>query len=290
MNRLIIVIIVTLLASTVMQVTADNSDISGLIIISWEGAQAYDVNELLKSGDLIALESIIKKGSYTNITIEDHKPDSLSGHAQMLSGYSAKETGVYSNFRNRIIPKGKTVIERIINATNIYSAIFTGNEKNVGFPSGLPLQNLKPAVDYFFYRNDNAYMIASAVREVLYQHGHEPFIMFVHFRDPEYEGQATSGNITNYHEALKLSDNATNMILSTINDIGIDSTTGIIVTTSNGFSPDRRRIVDEEKIWLASNIKLNQTGTQIDIVPTILELFRINPDGFEPSYQGRSLL
>ncbi|HEX7599229.1 MAG TPA: alkaline phosphatase family protein [Polyangia bacterium] len=83
------------------------------ILISWDGALREHVNDCLKRAELPNLARLIDEGRMVDIEVSSHVTDTKAGHAEILTGYGADITGVYSNARFRPIPLGLSIFERL---------------------------------------------------------------------------------------------------------------------------------------------------------------------------------
>jgi hypothetical protein len=104
-----------------------------VILIGWDGAQRDHVKECLERGELPALKALAAEGKMVDIDIKE-VTDTKAGWTQILTGYYAKTTGVYSNARFQPIPKGYTVFERLKKALgpeNIVTVAVIGKKAHV---------------------------------------------------------------------------------------------------------------------------------------------------------------
>jgi hypothetical protein len=83
-----------------------------VILIGWDGAHRDHVKALLKEDKLPNLRKLIAEGTMVDIDVME-VTDTKAGWSQILTGYKAAVTGVYSNGRYQSIPKGYSIFERL---------------------------------------------------------------------------------------------------------------------------------------------------------------------------------
>ncbi|MEP0814763.1 MAG: alkaline phosphatase family protein [bacterium] len=83
-----------------------------VLLIGWDGAQREHVREMLAAGLLPNLAQLASEGALLDVDITE-TTDTKAGWAQILSGFPASTTGVYSNGKYQPIPAGYTVFERL---------------------------------------------------------------------------------------------------------------------------------------------------------------------------------
>jgi hypothetical protein len=83
-----------------------------IILIGWDGAQRNHVNECLQRAELPNLAALSAAGTKVDIDITE-VTDTKAGWSQILTGYKAAVTGVYSNSKYQPIPKGYSIFERL---------------------------------------------------------------------------------------------------------------------------------------------------------------------------------
>jgi len=83
-----------------------------VVLIGWDGAQRNHVKECIEKNELPVLKKLGEEGKLVDIDIRE-VTDTKAGWTQILTGYRAEVTGVYSNGRFGPIPKGYTIFERL---------------------------------------------------------------------------------------------------------------------------------------------------------------------------------
>ncbi len=83
-----------------------------VVLIGWDGAQRNHVRECLERNELPNLKKLIDEGKFVDIDILENTA-TKPGWAQILTGYKAEITGVFTNAKYQPIPKGYTIFERL---------------------------------------------------------------------------------------------------------------------------------------------------------------------------------
>jgi hypothetical protein len=105
-----------------------------VVLIGWDGAQREHVQQCLSRGELPNLAALGKAGALVDIDISE-TTDTKAGWSQILTGYSAKITGVYSNSHYQPIPQGYTIFERLeqhFGAHAVATLAVIGKDQHVG--------------------------------------------------------------------------------------------------------------------------------------------------------------
>lgn len=113
-----------------------------VLLIGWDGAQREHVRQCIARGELPHLAALRQTGALVEIDISE-VTDTKAGWSQILTGYTAAVTGVYSNARFQPIPQGYTVFERLeqyFGPANIATLAVIGKEAHVG---SFPPQRIK---------------------------------------------------------------------------------------------------------------------------------------------------
>lgn len=129
--------VVVLVASlqTTLVFAAPAPPVQNIIVIGWDGAQREHVKEMLASNELPVLAGLIEEGKMVDIDVTDAATDTKAGWTQILTGYRAEVTGVYSNGRYQPIPEGYSVFERLetfFGPDHIDTVAVIGKSQNVG--------------------------------------------------------------------------------------------------------------------------------------------------------------
>lgn len=132
------------------------ASVRNVLLIGWDGAQREHLMQCLQQGKLPNLLALAKAGRLVDIDVAE-TTDTKAGWAQILTGYSAKVTGVFSNAKYQPIPQGYSVFERLeqfYGPENIATLAVIGKDEHVGnnppqhlaldATGKLPAQGLKP--------------------------------------------------------------------------------------------------------------------------------------------------
>lgn len=264
------------------------------ILISWDGVSKDTLQNLLETNELKNLSSLLDKGSFVNISITDHFPDTISGHAEMLTGYPPEITGVYKSMQYKEIPEGLTVFERLEEnpKRKINTAIIVSQKQNLGPIKGLPFYHAGSVVDYYYDRSSDAGLLGSVASEAVHHFEKEGrFFIFIQFKDAANSGNAFKAGSEKQIESIIKIDEGTGMIINAVKDAGITKNTTIFLTTDTGFNTGQKDNSGQTNIWLISNEPdYNKTGDQKDIAPTILNRMGIQYENLTPEYPGNSLI
>jgi predicted AlkP superfamily pyrophosphatase or phosphodiesterase len=275
--------------------SAASPDPYGVILISWDGISKDTLENLLEGDGLPHLTNLLENGTIINISITDHYPDSMAGHAQILTGYSPEQTGVFKSMRYGEIPLGMTVFERLedtLGSDNISTAIVASQEKSLGTLKGLPFYHAGRVVDYYYGRNSDAGLVGSVASESVYHFGSlGRFFIFAHFRDAADAGYAYGAGSPEQIAAIREIDEATGMILQALDDLGISDKTVLYVTTDHGFNTGPKDHTGQISLWMVTNEPgYNLTGDQKDIVPTVLKRLGVPYHEMNPPYNATALI
>ncbi len=261
----------------------------GVVLISWDGVERAHLMDLLAAGELLALAGLIQSGSLVLLRVSDHATDTKAGHAQMLTGLSPAETGVYSNLRFRAIPAGLTLFERLeahFGDERIETAAITGKRTNLAET----LANAFHAMDVRCIVSQDADAVGAQALEALRGFGDARFFAFVHFRDPDHAGHAHGENSRQYADAIVACDRWLGRILEELTALGQADRTAVYVTTDHGFDEGRTTHFAALEVWLASEerliVPLVGEGDQKDVAATVLARYGIEPAELEPSLPG----
>ena len=275
-------------------VSSAPSDPQGIVLISWDGISKDTLQDLLDTDSLPHLSSLLKTGSFINISITDHYPDTMAGHAQILTGYSPEQTGVFKSMRYGEIPHGMTVFERLedsLGSDNISTAIVASQERSLGTLKGLPFYHAGKVVDYYYDRNSDAGLVGSVASESVYHFGSlGRFFVFAHFRDAADAGYAYGAGSPEQIAAIREIDEATGSILQALDDLGISDKTVLYVTTDHGFNTGPKDHTGQISLWMVTNEPgYNQSGDKKDISPTVMKRFGVSYHEMNPPYNTTAL-
>jgi hypothetical protein len=269
-------------------------------MISYDAVQREHLKECLYRGELPNLAKIIDEGCIVEMTPTTYSTTSC-GHAEMITGYSSEITRVFlnpktpwMNLNEEPIPKGYTFLERVkeyYGNSTYFSGALVGKSSNVGSKVGEPLFYTRTSLDYWLGdRLRPASEVGSSTTELIKSLKGKPFVLFVHFNEPDHAGHRYGENSEEYTKSIIECDLRLGEIMNTLKQEGIYDSTGIFVTTDHGFMEGIYWHIDEYRVWLATNTYPNlRSGFLVDIVPTIYEYLGIDPTRFSPPMSGTSL-
>ena len=269
------------------------------ILISWDGALREHIHADLAQGKLPNLARLVERGSLVDIDVVGHQTDTKAGHAQMLTGYDPKLTGVYSNGNYRPVPRGYTLFERLhqtFGRDGITTIMLTGKDHNLGSQSAGLIRGADP---YYFSRagitvwdgdqiRPAAVVGPKAVRYIEHFAG-KRFFLFVHLPDVDANGHAHGEGSAEYDRALVECDRWLGAILDVLARQGIEDRTAVYVTADHGFEVGAKQHGSAPHIILGSNPPGLHGGQQRDVAPTVLAGMGVDVSKIAPALAGRPL-
>ncbi|OGE43787.1 hypothetical protein A3B45_01680 [Candidatus Daviesbacteria bacterium RIFCSPLOWO2_01_FULL_39_12] len=157
--------------------------------------------------------------------------------------------------------------------------------------SGEPYYYTKDALDVYLIGLNEAENVGQKALEVLDQYQDRPYLMFIHFEEPDEIGHLYGENSSEYAQSIIVNDQWLGRIVDKLKTLKSYDKTIIYVTTDHGFDKNQKTHSNAPDTWLVSNnpgLKIN--GTRLDIAPTILATFGLNLNQISPPLDGRSLL
>jgi len=279
-----------------------------IILFSWDGFQRNHSLELLKNGSLPNLQQFIDDGVFLNLTVTDYMTQTKPGHAQMLTGYRGRITGVYSNeVFFHPIPDGYTLLERVeAHFDDVVTCMITGKKKNLEVDTIAKLEeaeyceqgifsNVPEDIDITRVSEDPPEKVGPRMIQFIRKYKDSHFVAFFHFDEPDRQGHEYGENSRQYDEAAKSCDYWFGKILNKLREANIAHRTLIYVVTDHGFHEDEFHHKYDSDIWMATNdlmLKVNDNETRcdmIDVAPTIYHALGIDKTDFNTSLEGYPL-
>ncbi|MBS3072398.1 alkaline phosphatase family protein [Candidatus Pacearchaeota archaeon] len=288
-----------------------------VLVIGWDGTQRDHFWECYNKklpGCENGLPNLkrLSKGKIFNTTITNGVTATKPGWAQILSGYDAEITGVYSNENFTAIPEGYTVFEKLENNfgdDNIVTIFLGAKGHNLGdlckgdtwatnngkvktAKESEPWCNAKNNIDIFenhLKENDN---VVSEALPLLEQNKNKRIFGFILFYGPDHLGHHYGENSQEYTDAILNDDKDLGKIIDKLKELGIYDRTYIYVTTDHGFDEGQMTHRNAPYTFLATNDPaVVRGGDRKDIAPTILAKFGVDNGKIRnlPSLSGISL-
>lgn len=274
------------------------------IIIGWDGVQrdhfweCYN-KELPECPNGLPNIKELSQDVIFNNTITNGGTSTKPGWAQILSGYNAEVTGIYSNTIFQPLPKGFSVLEKLENhfgKDNIVTLFVTGKWGNVGgrcWPGGgQPYCVTKENLDFFQNGLGANHNVGNKAIELLSKFRNDKFFAFIHFRDPDGSGHRYGENSSQYTNMIVDVDQWLGKIVNKLKEWGIYEETYVYVTTDHGFDEGADKHSNAPYGFLATDDNyLTRAGDRRDIAPTILKRYGLSlkHQGTIPAVDGYPL-
>jgi hypothetical protein len=291
-------------------------DLPNVIIIGWDGVQRDHLmqcfnKKLPECANGLPNIAALDGGVIYDATITSGDTATKPGWAQILTGYNAQMTGVFSNGNYQPIPQGYTIFEKLENhfgANNIVTMFISGKNENTGAAcigeltckNGLPVTEdqgqpyckTKNYLDY--YENDLRQndVVGNRALKLLETHQNDLFFAFFLFRDPDVIGHLAGEDSVAYSNALINDDLWTGIIIKKVVELGIDDHTLIYITSDHGFDEGTNRHGNAPFTFFVTNDPLViREGDRKDVAATILDRYGIGlaSIGGAPTVDGFSL-
>jgi len=258
------------------------------LLVSWDGVRRDVLKEMLEAGKLPNLAGVIKAGSLQDIVIRGQRTQTRPGHAKMLTGLCASQTGISANSSPGCVPAGCTLFDRLRKAPRtgkVATIVVTGKTY-----VGTLFAESRASIDTYDAGSRLAEATGPAALSALARHRQQRFFAFVHFSDPDAAGHSSGEGSDHYLEAIVTCDRWLGLILGQLRKHGLEEKTAVYVTTDHGFDKGRRTHQDAPEIWLAtSDRRVTRGGELADIPATILSGFGLDPGKLEPPLLGKPL-
>ncbi len=288
MNQVTSLLVFVLVLLSTSSTSAQSPNV---ILISWDGVQRAHLYDLLERGELPNLHSLMERGGIAPITITDHFTDTKSGHAEMLTGYPPRITGVWNNRTFKPIPEGYTLFERLENhfSERIVTVMLTGKTHNLGGERGEPYFKAKRSMDVFDSNAAHADVVGPKAVEYVKKYRGKQFFAFFHFSDSDSAGHTFGENSKEYEDAIKTCDRWLGEIVEELKVDGLYGKTILYVTSDHGVDEGRKTHNNAPYVFICSSRNV-KGGDQKDIVPTILQDYGVNISQIRPKLPGKSLV
>jgi hypothetical protein len=294
-----------------------DASIKNIIVIGWDGTQRDHFwqcyNKILpECPDGLPNIKELSSGRIFNSTVTNGETSTKPGWVQILSGYNADVTGVYSLENYQPVPLGYTVFEKIENhfgPENIVSMFISAKSYNTSNACqrdkiykvdqlcvediGQPWCDNSEYIDYFELDKVLNDKLGGRALQLIEENRNRLFFAFFLFQDPDATGHREGENSTEYTEQMIEVDDWLGQIISKTVELGLDDRTLIYVTTDHGFDEGMSWHLNAPYGFFASNdTGIVRSGDRKDVAPTILEKYGISRGaiGPAPAVDGYSLL
>ena len=219
----------------------------------------------------------LKEGATARLARTIHESDTLPSHASMLSGFDAKEHGLFWNsFRRERGYIHVPTIFSIAREHGLSTAMFIGKPKlrHIALPG---------SVDHL---ERPGYMCKKvSQRAAEYFAAEKPRLMFVHFSDPDEYGHKNGWMSNAYLKGVAASDRCLGTLLDGIEASGLAERTLVIVTADHGghghVHSGSRHEVDREIPWIVrgpgvtKGLIIEQAVSTVDTAATVLSALKL---------------
>lgn len=321
-TRAALLSVIGLAASLVLSAAGSARAADKLMLVSWDGAARHVVRELLayqpasedphacpaqrfapvmpqRCGDSWSCLPNLCRFQVIDSWDSEGKPLTKPQHAQMLTGYSPKTTGVFRNSGTASVPEGYTIYERLKAARGQeLKTIHIAGRKYVGMGVTGKAER-GGAIDENARRGgpDNRTGVNTTERALplIEKYAGGPFFFFVHYKEADVTAHLSSVDSAAYREALIQVDRELGVLLAALDANHAMPATSVIVTTDHGFTGRFHVSRDQsnlETFIAALNLELDgaRTAKLLDVTPTILDYFGVATADLNPSLEGQSLL
>jgi parallel beta-helix repeat protein len=250
--------------------------------------------------------NIVNNGGWNGtLKITGHnKTTTAPGNAELMTGLNESQNGVSSNKGSKIVD-GKTIWERL----EVYnSSIVTGSVygKKTAYITTPLFDNAIPHIDWWQDRKtygariwpcgtsvDYDVDVANKATEFIKQYNKNSFFLVVYFASPDGSGHYCGGDTgQSYTDSFINVDKGLGILLNSLKDNGIDTTTQIIITgdhgwnlgtTGHGTANNDTRILPliTNNITMLSNVTSNSLREQGEVAPTILDFFGMTTSDYQ---------
>jgi hypothetical protein len=293
-----------------------------LLLVSWDGAARHVVRELVHyqpaheeprecpaerfapvmpqaCGEYWSCLPNLCRFEIIDSWDSEGKPLTKPQHAQMLTGYSPRTTGVFRNSSAASVPEGYTIYERLkAGHGGELKTIHIAGRKYVGMGVTRKAERAG-AIDENARRGgpDKRTGVNTTARALplLQKYAGGPFFFFVHYKEADVTAHLRSVDSASYREALIQIDRELGVLIAALDENHAMPETAVIVTSDHGFT-GRFHVSREESnletFVAALNLDLvrGRNAKLLDITPTILDYFGVPTEGLSPPLEGRSLL
>ena len=176
----------------------------------------------------------------------------------------------------------------------VYKGKRTNGKRKFAYRKGAPFYVSKNAMDYFSDKQGLGPEIKKKSLAFLEKYHKDRFLMFFHFKEPDEEGHVYGSNSKEYKDKMIQNDRYLGEIMDKMKDLGIYKETTTIITSDHGFDYNAKTHARAPETIFAINkpfIKKDlKHADRVNVAPTILELFGINPRYLVPFLHGESMV
>lgn len=218
----IVVPVLVLLFLTLKSVAAAEPRV---ILISIDGLRP----DLALRADMPNLRSLLEKGSYSFWAYTTPAAITLPSHTSMLTGVTIERHGITGNDDEAASKQTIRVptIFQLAHQRGISTAIVAGKSK-------FSIYQVQDSVEHSWIKNAPSDQVV--VRAVEFLRQYQPRLMLIHFADVDSLGHRKGWGTSDQIQAIEQVDQALGMILETLEQLGLESQTTLILSADHGGS------------------------------------------------------
>lgn len=196
-----------------------------VIIVSIDGLRP----DLALRADMPNLRSLLTKGAYSFWAYTTPAAITLPSHTSMLTGVTIERHGITGNddeAASKQIIRVPTIFQ-LAHQQGISTAIVAGKSK-------FSIYRIQDSIDHSWIESATSDRVAEQAVSLLRQY--QPRLMLVHFADVDGLGHRKGWGTQDQIQAIEQVDQALGMILETLQQLGLDSQTTLILSADHGGS------------------------------------------------------
>jgi len=259
---------------------------TNVILISLDGTSQETFYQLLRKDKLPNISRVVEQGNTRTFFGDGTRSYYYSSYRQLFSGFSDKDLGTVGTDP---IPNGQSIFEVLDDHVDTISS---------GYLISKPIDIRAQEVPSLSVVLSDVNMTLTALNPEIHRSsktiGEEtvqqlqslesPYFFALNFTNVAYMAQRYREGAELYSLAIKNCDRAVGMILDYLDET--DEDTEVIILSPFGYKPTSRKL--SENAWIASTRKVYRKGNLLDIVPSILSLYDVDPSVLD-HYAGKTL-
>lgn len=255
-----------------------------VIYVSFDGVSPSTLFKIMQQKRIPHFNQMSRMGSKSVLKSALVKPNLKDALAVMWTGYpievgmSRHDSAFVFNRIKREVPDLKSTV--------IISRPFRTLEKEKAW--GTILKRPLEGVDNVYEEKERTSdEITRAIIDSV-QTSKGPFIIFANYPLCAQIALNYREGCDRYAEAILYLNKQLGLVEAAVKKKGIHDQTVFVLTASYSFIEGTQ--YPSSKSWVISSKQLRQGASQLDLVPTLYDLYNVSYSGFEPKFSGKSLL